>query len=67
MNEDTVRELARAADLPLSDERLALVAPQLRDWLAAANELNQKLAAEAHRQVVPITTFRHPPPERKEQ
>jgi hypothetical protein len=60
MNEQTVRELARAANLPLGEERLALIAPQLEEWLAAANELSRKLAADEHRAILPITTFTHP-------
>jgi hypothetical protein len=60
MNEETVRELARAADLPLGEERLALVAGQLGPWLVAANELSRKLAAHEHQAILPITTFRHP-------
>jgi hypothetical protein len=60
MNEDTVRELARAADLPLGPERPALIAPQLGTWLVAANELSRTLSAPEHRTLTPITVFRHP-------
>lgn len=67
MDEGTVRELARAADLPLDDGRLALVAPQLATWLSAANDLSRKLDAEEHGGLVPITVFRHPPVEGQEQ
>jgi Asp-tRNA(Asn)/Glu-tRNA(Gln) amidotransferase C subunit len=66
MDEETVRRLARAADLELPAERLPLVARQLGAWLDAANELNAKLAEEDHVTVVPITTFRHPGAEGKE-
>jgi hypothetical protein len=60
MDENTVRKLAGAADLPLTDERAAVLAPQLGAWLSAANELNAKLSADEHRDVLPITTFSHP-------
>jgi hypothetical protein len=60
MDEETVRGLARAADLDLTEERLPLVARQLETWLDAANELSRKLAEEEHATVLPITTFRHP-------
>ena len=67
MDEHTIRELARAADLPLDDDRLGLVAPQLAAWLTAANELSRKLEAEEHRGIVPITVFRHPTVEGREE
>ena len=67
MDEGTVRELAQAADLPLDEARLALVAPQLQTWVAAANELSRKLAAEEHRGLSPITVFRQPPVEGREE
>ncbi len=60
MTEETVRELAHAADLPLGEERLALIASQLGEWLGAANELSRKLSAPEHWTILPITTFRHP-------
>lgn len=67
MNEETVRELATAADLPVDDERLRLIARQLRAWLTAANELSRKLAADEHRELLPITVFRHPASEGREE
>ena len=60
VDEDGVAALARAADLPLAPDRLALVAGQLGEWLTAANELSRKLADERHREVTPITVFTHP-------
>jgi hypothetical protein len=60
MDEETVRGLARAADLDLPEERLPLVARQLGTWLDAANDLSKKLAQEEHTAVLPITTFQHP-------
>jgi hypothetical protein len=67
MDERTVRELARAADLALGEERLRLIGPQLDAWLTAANELSRKLEAEEHRAVLPITVFRHPTVEGREE
>lgn len=67
MNEETVRELARAADLPLGPERPALIAPQLATWLEGANELSAKLSASEHWTLTPITAFRHPPAEGMEE
>lgn len=67
MDEQTVRELARVADLALGDERLGLIAQQLDAWLAAANELSRKLEADEHRAVLPITVFRHPTVEGREE
>jgi len=67
MDKDTVRELARAAGLPLADERAALLAPQLGAWLSAANELSAKLSGDEHRDLLPITTFRHPGAEGREE
>jgi hypothetical protein len=67
MNEQEVKALAEAADLPLRDERLALIAPQLTAWLVAANELNRALAAPEHQTGLPITVFRHPPQEGREE
>jgi hypothetical protein len=60
MDEETVHQLASAADLRLADVRLALIAPQLEEWLTAANELSRALAAEEHRELTPITAFHHP-------
>mgnify|MGYP000394966716 CR=1 FL=1 len=60
MNEETIRELARAADLPLDAERSALIAPQLSVWLEAANELSREMSAHEHWTLAPITVFRHP-------
>jgi hypothetical protein len=60
MDEGTVRELARAADLPLDDARLGLIAPQLGEWLRAANELSRKLQDDDLRATMPIAVFAHP-------
>jgi hypothetical protein len=63
MDERRVRELASAAELPLDEDRLARIAPQLEVWLTAANELSRKLARDEHQELVPITVFRQPPVE----
>lgn len=60
VDEQGVTALARAAELPLDDARLPLVAEQLAEWLVAANELNRKMAEERHLEVTPITVFAHP-------
>jgi hypothetical protein len=67
MNEQHVRALADAAELPLDEERLSLIAPQLGAWLEAANELSRKLAAGEHQAMLPITIFRHPGQEGSEE
>ncbi len=60
VSETTVRALADLAGLPLEEGREALIAPQLAEWLAGANELSRKMAGPEHRGVTPITVFVHP-------
>jgi hypothetical protein len=67
MNEDSVGEIARAADLPIGPERPALIAPELAAWLQAANELSRRMSAPEHRTLSPITVFRHPVTERRDE
>jgi hypothetical protein len=67
MNEQDVKALSDVAGLPLSQERMALVAPLLSTWLEAANELSGMIAAPEHRALVPITVVRHPVPEGREE
>lgn len=57
---EDVRVLARAAGLPLGEERLALVAELLDVWLPAANELSLAMSAPELRTTVPVTVFAHP-------
>lgn len=57
LDDESVRALAKAADLTIPDERLPLVAGQLGEWLAAANDLNHKISAPEHRTVTPVTVF----------
>lgn len=61
MNEDGVRALARAAALPLSDDRVADLASLLSDWLPAANDLSRTMSAPEYRGTTPITAFGHLP------
>jgi hypothetical protein len=67
VNEQDVRALCSAADLPLGEERLSLLAPRLTAWVEAANELSRILAAPEHQSVIPITVFRHPSHEGREE
>jgi len=56
---DAVAALANAASLPLSAERVAVLLPILRIWLADSAALNRLMQAPAHREVLPITVLRH--------
>lgn len=60
VDEQGLLALARAAGLPLAGDRAVLLAPQLNDWLAAANELSAKMSAPKHMALMPVTTFTHP-------
>jgi hypothetical protein len=60
LDQPAIEVLADAADLPLAHGRAELIAPQLSGWLSAANELNRKMSAHAHRAISPATTFSHP-------
>lgn len=57
---DTVRELAEVAALPLERARAQALAPQLAEWLRAANELSRKMSAAQHAAVMPATVFIQP-------
>jgi hypothetical protein len=59
LDEETVEQLERVAELPLG-ERRALVAAQLRGLIEAANELSRKMAAPHLQGLVPSVGFRHP-------
>lgn len=63
VDEQSVRLLARAAALPLDDERLPAVAALLGTWLVAANELSRTMSAAEHLAVMPATVFAHPTPD----
>ena len=60
VSEASVRTLADLAGLPLEEGREALLAPQLSDWLTAANELNRKMSKPEYLTVMPATVFTHP-------
>ena len=49
-----------AADLPIPDDRLPLVAAHLSEWLVAANDLSRKMSAPEHLTVTPVTVFLAP-------
>lgn len=57
ITKETVARLAEAAGLPLTEDRLELLAPQLDDLVAAANELNRKMAERW--ETTPTVQFRH--------
>jgi hypothetical protein len=63
VDEQGARALARAAGLPLEDERLPAVAALLGTWLQAANELSRTMSAAEHLAVMPATVFTHPAPD----
>lgn len=55
-----LRALAAAGDLPLAEGREAQLIAQLREWFAAANELNAKMSAAEYSEIQPVMVFRHP-------
>jgi Asp-tRNA(Asn)/Glu-tRNA(Gln) amidotransferase C subunit len=57
IDEDTVKRLEALADLPLDSDRRALLAPQLRSLIEAANELNRKMAEPRYQELGPQTRF----------
>lgn len=59
VSEEATRVLAKMAGLPLAEGREALLAPQLGEWLTAANELNRKMSEPEYRLVTPVTLFVH--------
>jgi hypothetical protein len=63
---ETVRTLAAVAELPLDPGRAEDVAEGLSVWIAAANELSEKMSAPEHLQRGPIATFTHPDPDPSE-
>ena len=56
----TVRALADLAGLPLEEGREALIAPQLSEWLTAANALRRKMGSSEYLTVTPVTVVSHP-------
>lgn len=59
-DEEGVRALARAAALPLPDDRVPQVAELLGTWLTAANELSRTMSEPVHLSLMPATVFAHP-------
>jgi len=57
---ELVAQLGHYAALPLSKERLAVVAPLLDAWLKDANQLSEKMSATEYQALVPATVFAHP-------
>lgn len=60
VDEEGVRALARAAALPLAEDRLPSVAELLGTWLVAANELSRTMSDAQHLPLMPATVFVHP-------
>jgi len=61
VDEDGVRALARAANLPLTDDRIPAIAGVLQEWLPAAIELSRIMSAPEHQASMPVTVFAHAP------
>lgn len=57
---ELVAQLGHFAALPLSKERLSVIAPLLDAWLKDANQLSEKMSAAPHQALVPATVFTHP-------
>jgi hypothetical protein len=62
VDDEMVAVLARAADLPLAEDRRAVVREVLGAWLPDANELSRKMSEPEHWTVTPATVFTHPTP-----
>lgn len=60
VNEQSVRNLAGVAALPLAPGRAEVVASLLAAWLPDANALSRKMSAPEHQDLVPATVFTHP-------
>ena len=54
---ESIDRLCALADLPVPAHRRPALAAMLSGLLAAANELNRKMAAPEHRTVAPILRF----------
>ncbi len=63
---DGVRALARAAALPLPDDRVAAVTGLLGQWLPAANALSAAMSAPEHQTTMPLTVVASGPTDRTE-
>lgn len=54
-----VAALAKAADLQLSPERLAIVGQILGEWWPGCLDLDRKMSDPARRHLVPVTVLVH--------
>jgi hypothetical protein len=61
IDESVIAAFAKAADLPLSQERVSVIAKPLVAWLADANELNRKMSQARYLDLMPVSIFNHPP------
>jgi hypothetical protein len=61
IDESVIAAFAKAADLPLSQERVSVVAKPLAVWLADANELSRKMSQARYLDLMPVSVFSHPP------
>ncbi len=59
-----LRQLLRAAQLPVPADRHEMLASRLTTLVDAANDLNRKMAPM--RELTPITQFVHPDPNQRE-
>jgi Asp-tRNA(Asn)/Glu-tRNA(Gln) amidotransferase C subunit len=60
IDEESIQQVERLAALPLSPERRALLAPQLKALVDAANELSRKMAEPAFSGLSPQVRFGGP-------
>jgi hypothetical protein len=59
ISRETVARLAELAELPLTEDRVELLAPQLNERVVSANELNRRMAS--HWEIPPTIQFAHAP------
>ncbi len=57
VTKETVERLCAQAELALAPERRTRLVPMLAGLIGAANELSRKMAAAAHRSILPILRF----------
>lgn len=59
INETTIEQAEKVADLPLTSQERTLILPTYRAWVEAANELSRKMAAPEYQSLTPSITFMH--------
>ena len=59
IDERTIQELSKAADLPMTADRVRLLTAQMNALLSAANELSEAMAQPSWMGVVPLVGFNH--------